>query len=146
MALPFLALLMAMFEMGLVFLAGQVLQGATTQSSRLVMTGQAQSMSLAQFRQSVCDNAHGFFDCTKLGANVQTYTTFAAATSTPPIKNGRFDTTAFAFAPGTPGQIEVVQVYYPWPLGADLLGLHLVDVNGDSHLLSATAVFRNEPY
>jgi Flp pilus assembly protein TadG len=145
-ALPFIALLMATVQLGMVYLAGQVLQAATMESSRMVMTGRAQGMTPAQFQQSVCDNGHAFFDCSQLAVNVQTYTSFASVTSVPPIKKGKLDPSTLGFQTGSPGQIEVVQVYYPWPLGTDLLGLHLVDVNGDSHLLTATAVFRNEPY
>src|ERR1700730_5541437 len=38
-AAPFLALLIAILEVGLVFVAQQVLQTATTQASRLILTG-----------------------------------------------------------------------------------------------------------
>ena len=147
-AIPFLALTLAMTQTALVFFAGQVLQSATSQAGRLVMTGQAQaqSMTASKFQQAVCDNAGGFFTCAQLQVNVQTFTSFASATEASPIQNGKLVTSGFGFNPGKPGQIEVVQVFYPWPLGTDLLGLHLTDVNGDSHLLAATAVFRNEPY
>ena len=145
-AVPFVALLAAMTQTALVFFAGQVLQASTSEAGRLVMTGRAQGMTATQFQQAVCSNAGGFFTCGKLQVNVQTYASFASATQSSPIKNGKLDTTGFGFNPGTPGQIEVVQVFYPWPVGTDMLGLHLADVNGDSNLLAATSVFRNEPY
>lgn len=145
-AVPFLALLIAMVETALVFVAGQVLQAATSESARLVMTGQAQAMTASQFQQAVCSRAGGFFACSQLSVNVETYASFASATQTNPIKNGKLDPSSFGFSAGKPGQIEVVQVFYPWPLGADLLGLNLNNVGGDSHLVTATAVFRNEPY
>ena len=145
-ALPFVALLVAMVETALVFFAGQVLQEAATQSGRLVMTGQAIGMSAAQFQQNVCNHASGLFDCSKLSVSVQTFGTFGSITGTNPVVGGKMSTGSLPFSPGTPGQIEVVQVFYPWPLGADMLGLGLINVNGDSHLLAATAVFRNEPY
>lgn len=145
-AVPFVALLVAMTQTALVFFAGQVLQASTSEAGRLVMTGQAQGMTATQFQQAVCDNAGGFFTCGQLKVNVQTYTSFASATQASPIQNGKLDTSGFGFNPGKPGQIEVVQVFYPWPIGTDLLGLHLTDVNGDSNLLTGTAVFRNEPY
>src|ERR1700733_13626626 len=52
-ATPFFALLVAILETALVFMAQQVLQTATTQSARLIMTGQAQTqnMSATQFQQ-----------------------------------------------------------------------------------------------
>ena len=56
--LPFLALLMAIIESAITLLAGQVLQTATTNSARLILTGQAQNngWSAAQFQASVCAN------------------------------------------------------------------------------------------
>jgi len=145
-AVPFMGLLVAMTQTALVFFAGQVLQSATSEAGRLVMTGQPQGMTAVKFQQALCDDARGFFDCSQLQVNVQTYTSFASASEPNPIQNGKLNTSGFGFNPGKPGQIEVVQVFYPWPLGTDLLGLHLTNVNGDSHLLAATAVFRNEPY
>ncbi len=145
-AVPFLALLMAMVETALVFFAGMVLQSATSETARLIMTGQALSMTGAQFQQDVCNASGGLFTCSQLSVNVQTYTSFTAATESNPIQAGKLNTAGFGFSPGKPGQIEVVQVFYPWPLGTDLLGLNLNNVNGNSHLLAATAVFRNEPY
>jgi len=145
-AVPFLALITAMVETALVFFAGQVLQAATTEAGRLVMTGQAQGMTASQFQQAVCNNAGGFFNCSQLSVNVQTYTTFASVTQSSPIQSGKLNTSTFGFNPGKPGQIEVVQVYFPWPLGSDLFGLNLSNVNGNQNLLAATSVFRNEPY
>jgi len=145
-AVPFLALLTAMVETALVFFAGQVLQASTSEAGRLIMTGQAQGMTASQFQQAVCDRSGGLFTCSKLSVNVQTFGSFTSATGANPIQNGKLDTSGFGFSAGKPGQIEVVQVFYAWPLGLDLLGLNLNNVNGDSHLLAATAVFRNEPY
>ena len=145
-AVPFVALLVAMVETALVFFAGQVLQEATTEAGRLVMTGQAVGMNATQFQQFVCNHSSGFFDCSKLSVNVQTFSTFASITGANPVKNGQMNTSNLAFNMGTPGQIEVVQVFYPWPLGGNMLGLGLINVNGNAHLLTGTAVFRNEPY
>ena len=145
-AVPFLALLMAMTQTALVFFAGQVLQNATAEAGRLVMTGQAVAMTPAQFQQAVCDRSGALFNCANLQVNVQTFASFTAAAQPVTLKNGKLDTAGFGFSAGKPGQIEVVQVFYAWPLGTDLLNLHLVNVNGDSRLLVATSVFRNEPY
>src|ERR1700761_3760547 len=110
------------------------------------MTGQAVGMSSSQFQQAVCNHSSGLFDCSKFVVSVQTFTSFASITSASAVSGGKMTTSSMPFSPGTPGQIEVVQVFYPWPLGADLLGLGLVNVNGNAHLLTGTAVFRNEPY
>ena len=54
-ALPFLGLLFAILQTALVFFAGQVLQTAVTNASRLIMTGQAQTggYTAASFQNAV---------------------------------------------------------------------------------------------
>src|SRR6185436_18855065 len=64
-AAPFLALMFAIMETALVFFASQTLETAVAVSSRLIMTGQAQSQSLdaGAFKNSVCSKIGGLFDC-----------------------------------------------------------------------------------
>src|SRR5215831_11305299 len=55
-AAPFLALLFAIMETGLVFFAGQTLETTAADASRLIMTGQAQNQNFDQnaFKTAVC--------------------------------------------------------------------------------------------
>lgn len=147
-ALPFLALLAAILETGVVFFAQQVLETATTQAARLVMTGQAQtdSMTASQFQQAVCSDAGLLFNCSGLHVNVQTFDTFSSVTRLNPVKNGKFDSSGMNFALGTPGDIVLVQTFYQWPVFFQELVPQLANVNNGYRLLIGTAVFRNEPY
>jgi Flp pilus assembly protein TadG len=149
-AAPFLALTFAILETAMVFFAGQTLEAAVSDSARLIMTGQAQSagFSASDFKTQVCARIYGLFDCTNgITINVQTYSSFSAISSTPPITNGQFNTTNMGYNPGTnPGDITVVQLYYQWPIYVSMLGNNLANLSGGNRLLSATAVFRVEPY
>ena len=148
-AAPLFALLIAIFETGLVFVAQQYLQTATTQTARLIMTGQAQDQGLtaAQFKQDVCNNAPALFTCSGLYVNVQTFSTFAGVTTTTPLTSKKvFDPTKMNFSAGVAGDIELVQVYYQWPVFIGPLGFNLSNMSGNYNLLVGTAVFRNEPY
>jgi Flp pilus assembly protein TadG len=131
-----------------VFFAGQTLEAAVTDAGRLIMTGQAQGFSQADFKTQVCNRlAGGLFDCTNgVYVNVQTYSSYAAINTASPISNGQFDTTQMAYSPGVQGSIVVVTLYYEWPIYVSLLGSNLSNLNGGSRLLVATSVFRNEPY
>src|SRR3954465_3007767 len=62
----FFALLFAIIETALMFFASQVLETATQDSARMIMTGQAQSASYtaAQFKADVCSRISVMFDCT----------------------------------------------------------------------------------
>lgn len=148
-ALPFLALLFAILETALVFFAGQTLETAAAEASRLIMTGQAQTASYSQqdFKKAVCDRIYGLFDCTNgVYVDVKQYSSFSAVNNTAPVTNGNFDTTKMTYVPGGPGCIEVVTLYYQWPIYVSLLGNNLSNLNGNYRLLVATSVFRNEPY
>jgi Flp pilus assembly protein TadG len=143
----FIALLWAILQTALVFFAQQVLQTATTQAARLIMTGQAQSsnMTAAQFTQQVCTNAAGLFSCGGLYANVQTFTSFSNATMYNPISNGKFSSSNMTWSPGGTGSIEVVQVFYQWPVWPGPLGFNYQSGGTNSDLIVATSAFRNEP-
>ncbi|MDE2465908.1 MAG: pilus assembly protein [Alphaproteobacteria bacterium] len=147
-AAPFFALLFAILETGLVFIAQQTLQTATTQTARMIMTGQAQTanMSAAQFQQALCTNATALFSCSGLYVNVQTFSSFSTMTQMNPLQNGKFVSSNMNFTPGGPGDIVLVQAFYQWPVWLAPLGFDLSNMSGNSRLLMATAVFRNEPY
>lgn len=146
-AAPFLALLIAILETALVFFAQQVLQTATTQASRLIMTGQAQSgaITATQFQQQVCNDAGSLFSCSGIYVNVQTFSSFSSVSPLNPVTSGNFNT-SMNYSIGTQGDIELVQVFYQWPVLTGPLGFSLSNLNGNNRLLVATAVFRNEPY
>jgi Flp pilus assembly protein TadG len=143
----FIALLVAILETGMVFFFQQLLQSATTQAARLIMTGQAQTQKLssAQFLQDVCDDAGSLFNCANLSANVQTFTSFGGMTQSNPISSGTFSAPA-TFTPGGPGDIVLVQVFYELPVTPAPLGFNVSNTSNGNAILVGTAVFRNEPY
>jgi hypothetical protein len=50
------------------------------------------------------------------------------------------------FSPGAPGDIEVVTLYYQWPIYFSPFGIDLANLSNNKRLLIATAVFCNEPF
>ncbi|KAB2876982.1 MAG: pilus assembly protein [Bauldia sp.] len=148
-ALPFFALLFAIIETALVFFAGQALETAVANSARLIRTGQAQQLnfSASDFRNDVCGQVMALFDCAnKLVIDVQTFNSFASINLAPPLDaDGNLDTTS-KYVPGSGGQIVVVRAYYEWPVIVQMLGLDLTNMANGTHLMSAAAAFRNEPF
>jgi len=148
-AAPFLALVFAIMETAIVFFAGQALETAAADSARLIMTGQAQNAGYNQaaFKTAVCNKIYGLFNCNAgLYVDVKNYASFSSANVLKPITNNNFDTSAFGYSPGGPGEIVVVRLMYQWPVYVSLLGLNLADTSGGKRLLMATYAFRNEPY
>jgi Flp pilus assembly protein TadG len=148
-AAPFLALLFAIMETALMFLASQTLETAVQNSSRLILTGQAQNQgyNMQSFQQAVCQNLASIFDCNSILIDVQTAQNFSTTNTSLPIQNGQLQNN-FTFAPGNPGDIVVVRLMYQWPVYVSLLGLanSLSNMSGNMNLMMATAAFRNEPF
>ncbi len=148
-AVPFLALLFAIMETAFVFFAGQSLEYAASQAGRLIMTGQQDAAKWDQgaFKTQVCNRIIALFECqSKLHVNVQKFSSFSGASTTPPYTNGQLDTSKVKYEPGAPGDVLVVQLYYQWPIYISLLNSQLSNQNGGHRLLVATNAFRNEPY
>lgn len=146
-AFPFIAIMFALIEVCMVFFAGQLLEKGTQDTARLILTGKAQQagMTDTEFKQKICGEVTALLDCTKLSVDVKSYPSFAAVDVQPPISNGELNITP-TFQPGGPGDIIIVRVFYPWQMFVPTMGLNLSNINNNKRLLSATAVFRNEPY
>jgi Flp pilus assembly protein TadG len=148
-AVPFLALLFAIMETAFVFFAGQSLEYAASQSGRLIMTGQADSGGWDQstFKNQVCARIVALFDCqNKLYVNVQKYSNYGSASTTPPYNNGQLDTSKMKYEPCQPGETNVLQLYYQWPIYVSLLNSYLANQGGGHRLLIATSAFTCEPF
>lgn len=147
-ALPFLALLFAIIQTVLVFLAQEALETIAATAGRLIMTGQAQANNYTQtsFKTAICGDVVALFNCAAgININVQTFSSFSAVTYPNPVSNGQFQNNSFVYEPGSPGDVVVVQIFYQWPIFVNLMGLNLANLTNNSRLLVATAAFRNEP-
>jgi Flp pilus assembly protein TadG len=149
-AAPFLALVFAIMETAIVFFAGQALETAVANSSRLILTGQAQTSNFdaAAFKNAVCAQINGLFNCQSgVYVDVKKFTSFSSVTMANPVDaQGNFQNNNFSYEPGGPGDIVVVRLFYLYPVYVSLLGFNLTNVSGGTRLLAATAAFRNEPY
>ncbi len=147
-AAPFFALLFAIMETALVFFAGQALETASADSSRLILTGQAQTQGLtaSTFKDAVCAKIFALFDCQKgVYVDVKKYTSFASIDLSKPVDSDGNLKKDLSFQPGGPCEIVVVRLLYEFPIYVSM-GFNLSDMNGGKRLLVATSVFRNEPY
>jgi len=153
LAIPFFALIGAILETAMVFLAGQVLDGAVQDASRYIRTGQVQAITgydTTNFRTAICSRLFGLFNCNNLRISVTTVTNFTAATTfslpvnpTDPTKW----TLAETWQPGTGSSVVLVQVYYQWPVFMNFGGFNLGrSLSNRTFLLGTARVFMNEPF
>jgi Flp pilus assembly protein TadG len=147
-AFPFLAVMFAIIEVCMVFFAGQILEKATQDASRKILTGQAQAANFdaVAFKNEVCSHLLIIFNCSNVFIDVQNFAQFSNVNIQKPITSGNFNTAGFGYSPGGANAIVVVRVMYAWQLFVPTMGLNLSDITGNKKLLMATAVFRNEPF
>jgi len=145
----FFGLLFAIIELAMVFFASQVLETATQDSARMIMTGQAQNASFtqAQFKNLVCSKLTIMFDCVNgVSIDVQSYSAFGSVNVADPIDASKNFVPPNNYLPGNPGDVVVVRLFYKWPLYVTGLGFNIANISGSKRLLTATAAFQNEPY
>jgi Flp pilus assembly protein TadG len=155
-AVPFIALLLAIMQTAVVLFAAQALESATETAARQIMTGQAQSANLSatQFRSLVCPTSGSsntalpkLIDCSKLVIDVRVASSFSSADTSKTI----FTTPSQAqFSPGGPNTINVVRVMYQLPPYLSILGgtsnIFGVSSSATKNVIMGTAVFQTEPY
>jgi Flp pilus assembly protein TadG len=147
-ATPFIGLLFGIIQSFLIFFAQQLLETAVNQSSRLILTGQAQaqSMTQSQFAAAVCSNLPILFNCNGLMIDVEVASSWSSANTGVPAltydSNGNV-TNVWQYTPGNPGDIVVVRVMYLWPVFTAPL---VANLSNGTRLIMASAAFQNEAY
>lgn len=163
-AVPFIGLIAAIFETGLMFFASQNLQTAVTEGTRSIMIGQAQqdatlnsgSVFATKYICPLLSSA--MFTCSSLKVDVNVVSSFSNYNS---YFSNDIQQAGTQFCVGKRGDIVLVRALYPMPIFMKILAL---DSSGntttvtaglsqnpntgalDTRVLMGTAVFRNEPF
>lgn len=150
-ALPFLALIMGILEISMLYLVSTTLENATADIARQIRTGEIQTAggtTATNFTGLICGELTWLgSNCTKnLYVDVRTFGSFSSITEASPIKNGVVDTSSLQFDPGKAGDIVLVRAFYQWTLFTPMLDGISAQMSGGNTLITATAAFKNEPY
>lgn len=147
-ALPFFGMILAILEAGLLFVTQEVLNSATAEAARLVLTGQAQTqgMTSAQFRQFICDRGAPLISCSNLYVDVQSFSAFGSVMGAMPLQSGQLDPSKLTYKLGGANDIVMVQAFYKWPVLLSAIGFNLANLDGQYRLLVSTSIFRDEPF
>ena len=141
----FFALIFAIIETGLFFLAGQVLETAVQDTSRTFYT--SQSVTEASLKDAYCKSVKTLMGCEpeKLCLDVRTY---AQGVSLENMKKAvdAFGTYSCVIELPTATSVNVTVVvrgYYQWPLFVTGLGYNIGNIQGSNkRLLAATMAVR----
>ena len=148
---PFFALMLAIFEVGIMLFSEYVIEHGVGKAARMIRTGEVQNadMTVTEFKDLVCGNLSSYLGCaTNLHIDVRKFDDFDAVVRPEPLDaDGELstDVTSDAYDPGEPYEVVVVRVYYPWSLFTPGLS-HMSNMADGQRLLAAGAAFRNEPF
>jgi Flp pilus assembly protein TadG len=146
-AIPFFASMGAIIECATTFFFTQIIETATADASRLIMTGQAQNAKLnaAQFKAQVCGRLPPLFDCqSDVVVDVDVATNFGAA-DVAALSQAMMTATP-KYNPGIGGDIVVVRVAYAKTVWMDVLGAGFANTTDGKRILMGVAAFKNEPF
>lgn len=158
-AFPFFAMMGAILEMGMMFFTTQVLEEATFQTSRSLLTGRSYeiynstpTINTERFRRDICSRAPVLVPCDRLAIDVRAYNSFDLARtgtlgSNPVAGAGNvLNTSGFGFTQPQPKQIVVVRAVLDYQLYTPNISNALVNVGGGRRAIIATTTFRAEPF
>ena len=146
---PFVMLTLAIIELSLMFTAESLLEGATSQASRQIKTGQFQQASPgdveAEFRAELCARMPVLIDCNDVQIEAQVMTSFGDYESMQAEydEDGNFVPAGFEVG-GSSAKVLLRTVYY-YPAMTPILA-PLFPFPGNTRLFVATIVLQVEPY
>ncbi|MDQ1197334.1 TadE/TadG family type IV pilus assembly protein [Agrobacterium sp. SORGH_AS 787] len=162
LAMPYFLVVFAILETFIAMTGEQLFVNATDTMARKLRTGQiANTVTAEDFRKQFCKEISIMVTCddktpSKLYIDLRQFNSFADIPKTIPlIQTGQYydlNTSVFGFKPGGPGTINMLRVYYRWPVITDLIRPYLTkirpaDGSMPSHfLIVATDAYRNENY
>ena len=145
--LPFLLLVFATLQIGLIFFFNQSLQTAANRGARMVMTGETRLLNQATYKTAVCGNLPSFFNCANVMVDLKSASNFSGLNTAPitvtysPMTG--LPTNTWSFSPGGRGDVAILRVMYNWPAFGFL---NFSNQSNGSVLMIGTAVVKNEPY
>ncbi|WP_331684288.1 TadE/TadG family type IV pilus assembly protein [Consotaella aegiceratis] len=147
LAAPFFAIVFALLETSIVFLAELTLDHAVDRVGRQVRTGEIQDdMSAEDFQDRICDDIDFLMDCDNLVIDLRSYADYADIPATAPVTEGDLDSSGLGYAPGSSETIMALRAYYKWPLYTDVMHKYLSNMSDGSFLIASMAAFKTEPY
>ncbi len=159
-AVPFFAILFAIFETALMFWTSQVLEESLSQVSRSLVTGQSRTLytgatgavNAAKFRDNICALAPmGLIDCSKLYVDVRVYNSFSAASTGTsgdnPLAGGTLNTSGFSYVQPQGNDIVVVRAVLDYGLFlTSWASAALANIGPGRRGIVVSMAFRAEPF
>ncbi len=149
LAMPYLLLSLGIIEMSLMFASESLLEGATTQASRMVKTGQLQQSGSADpeadFRLALCAHAPVLIRCSEIVIEARPMGSFSDYPSMQPSFDEDGAMVSQGFATGGSSDRILIRVAYNYTAFTPLVG-HMLWGPDASRMFISTIVLQTEPY
>ena len=151
LALPFFTIILAIIQTAIMFLASQVLDSALEDASRKIRTGEASGYTITDFRNLMCGYTFNLLDCSQIQLRSEVLSDFSNVAINQTVQSCTTSSCTWtagwqSFSAGSGDSVMQVSAYYRYPLIVVLPYFNLKNQPDNYRLLSAIAVFRNEPY
>jgi Flp pilus assembly protein TadG len=157
LAIPFALLVFAILESCISFAGQEVMANVTDDVARQLRTGQLQktNVTAASIKQLICGRLEIIVaqDCPGLFVDLREYSSFADAATAGfridgnniVLTQGGSDKT-FTVSPGLAESINMLRVFYKWPVMTDLLAKQMQNFTDGTTLHFASVTWQNEPF
>ncbi|MHA6644185.1 TadE/TadG family type IV pilus assembly protein [Mesorhizobium sp. A623] len=159
LAIPFSMLVFAILESCISFAGQEVMANATDDVARQFRTGQMRTTGLTapqatdKVEKEICSRLEIMVakGCPGLSVDLRKYDTFAeAAAAGFTINNGDIVLSgtgnAFTVSPGDSGTINMLRVFYKWPVMTDFMSTWMSNAGKGKTLHYASTTWQNEPF
>lgn len=152
LAIPFSFLVFAILESSISFASQQIMANAGDAVARQLRTGQLRAADVTEtsLKSLICGKLSVIVadGCPGLEVDLREFATFDAASKVR-IKftsDNDIDTTDFDVDPGQSLSINMLRVFYRWPVMTDLMRSSMSNLKDGNTLLFSTIAWRNEPF
>jgi Flp pilus assembly protein TadG len=149
LALPFSVMLFVILESCISFAGSQVLANAADDVARQLRTGQIRTIDETSLKQKVCDQIKIIVasNCPGLYVDLRNFTSFASAETVKKyILSEDLNKNDFYVNLGGPQTINMLRLYYKWPLVTDNISELLQNGKEGKTVHFAAVIWQNEPF
>ncbi|MEQ1955758.1 TadE/TadG family type IV pilus assembly protein [Mesorhizobium sp. CN2-181] len=149
LALPFSVMLFVILESCISFAGSQVLANAADDVARQLRTGQIRTIDETTLKQKVCDQIAIIVanNCPGLYVDLRNFTTFASAQTVKKyMLSEDLNKNDFKVELGGPQTINMLRLYYKWPLITDNISELLQNGKEGKTVHFAAVIWKNEPF
>ena len=152
MAIPLFTLTLAIIELGLMFSAATMLEGATSKAARLIRTGQVQQAAASpaaqeeMFRDELCRRAVVLIECNEIAVEAIDVGSFSDSGNFAAQYDGDGNLVSSGFDAGGVSSVILIRTAYRYTLMTPLVNMLMGENGTGTRYFTSTIALQTEPY